>query len=159
MTEAALRHIRPIRDRAWLFQRQDELTAEMEAVDAEQRQLGQKFFELRRELKAVHELLWPPTPGYDHRKTARPELPGPAPIPPPPPDATLLRGRALRRAALAALGRAGVPQALPDIHRALHLAGQRLTSDQPVKQLADALRYEEQKGRVRRVARGTYERS
>jgi hypothetical protein len=31
-----------------------------------------------------------------------------------------------------------------------------LTSDLPVKQLGDALRYEEQSGRVRRVERATY---
>jgi len=45
---------------------------------------------------------------------------------------------------------------LTEIRRALHLSGYALASGQPVKQLGDALRYEEQLGRVRRVERATY---
>jgi hypothetical protein len=84
-----LRHIRPIRDRALLLQRQDELAAEMQAVDAE------------------------PTAGYDHRKFARPALPGPSRIAPALPDAASLRGRPLRRAALKVLAQAGGALELP----------------------------------------------
>jgi hypothetical protein len=70
----------------------------------------------------------------------------------------LLVGRPLRRAILGALDEAGRPLTLTEIHRSLHLLGYRLRSNNAVKQLGDALRYEEQLGRVRRVARGTYER-
>src|SRR5207244_4028006 len=123
MSEIALRPIRPIRDRQWLLDREQELAAEIDAVDAEQRRLAERFGELRRELSQVHDLLWPPTPGYDHRKSYRPRVPGPAHIAPASADAEPLRGRALRRAALAELKKAGRPLELPDIHRALHLAG------------------------------------
>jgi len=156
MTEISLDNVRRIRDRQWLLDREQELTNDLDTVDAEQRRLAARFGRLRRELEQVHELLWPPTPGYEHRKSYRPRLPGPAHVPPASSDSVLLRGRALRRAALAELRKAGRPLALPELHRALHLTGHRLTSEQPAKQLADALRYEELRGRVRRVERGTY---
>jgi hypothetical protein len=72
------------------------------------------------------------------------------------PGAQPLHGRALRRTVLASLRDAGRPLTITEIHRSLHLAGYRL-SERAVKQLGDALRYEEQQDRVRRVARATYE--
>jgi hypothetical protein len=156
MPESAPRPIRRIRDRQWLLAREHELADRATAVDAEQRRLAQEFLELRRELVAVHSMLWPRTPGHDRRKWRAPRLGGPAPVPPTFPDATPVSGRALRRAVLAALARAAQPLTLTEIHRELHLRGHRLAGAHPVKQLGDALRYEEQRGRVRRVARGTY---
>jgi hypothetical protein len=46
--------------------------------------------------------------------------------------------------------------ALPEIHRALHLTGFRIAGDHAVKQLADALGYEHDHARARRVVRGVY---
>ena len=62
----------------------------------------------------------------------------------------------MRYAALGVLIRAGRPLGLPEIHAALHLAGYRLTGARPVQQLADALGYEHDNGRARRVMRGVY---
>jgi len=77
-------------------------------------------------------------------------------VPPPLADAVPLRGRHLRDAALGVLVRAERPLTLAEIHRALHLSGHVLLATDPVKQLGDALGYEERRGVVRRVARGTY---
>jgi hypothetical protein len=57
---------------------------------------------------------------------------------------------------VATLHTADRPLTLTEIRRALHLSGYVLASEQPVKQLGDALRYEEHLGRVRRVERATY---
>jgi hypothetical protein len=142
-----------------LLERERELVAAATAVEAEQRRLAERYVELRRELVEIHKLLWLPDRGGPYRKTRRPEVAGPSPIPPPVAGAQLLRGRPLRRAVLASLNEAGRPLTLTEIHRSLHLSGYQLRSDHAVKQLGDALRYEEQRGRVRRVARGTYERT
>ncbi len=45
---------------------------------------------------------------------------------------------------------------LPEIHRALHLAGYTISGARIVKKLGDALAYECRQGRVHRTARGTY---
>jgi hypothetical protein len=78
-------------------------------------------------------------------------------VPPPLADAVPLHGRHLRDAALGVLLRAERPLTLAEIHRALHLGGNVLLGTDPVKQLGDALGYEERRGVVRRVTRGTYE--
>jgi hypothetical protein len=140
-----------------MLERERELVAEITEAEREQRVLAERYVELRRELVELHGLLWAPDRGGLYRKTSRPDVPGPAPIPPPAPGAQPLRGRALRRAVLAALKGAGRPLTLTEIHRALHLSGYCLASEHPVKQLGDALRYEELQDRVRRIARGTYE--
>lgn len=77
-------------------------------------------------------------------------------VPPPPRDAVVLRGRALRSAALAILLREDRTMALAEIHRAIHLDGCRVGGANPVKRLADALGYEHRKGRAVRVERGYY---
>ena len=59
-------------------------------------------------------------------------------------------------AVLALLLHAHTPLVLTEIHAALRRAGYELASDQPVKQLANALGYEASIGRARRTARGTY---
>jgi hypothetical protein len=139
-----------------MLERERELVAAVTAVEHQQRALAERYVELRSELVELHRLLWAPDRGGLYRKTRRPEMPGPRPIPPPVAAAQPLRGRALRREVGAVLTRAERALTLTEIHRALHLAGFVLGSDHPVKQLGDALRYEEQRGGVRRVARGTY---
>ena len=147
---------RPMRDRRVLLERQEELATAAAAIDAEQRRLSAEFSRLRRELIEVRELLYPSDEGHAFAKSRRPAIGGPVPIPPPLDDATPVRGRALRNAALAVLLRAGAPCTLAEIHRALHLRGHVLPGTDAVKQLGDALGYEERRGTVRRVARGTY---
>jgi hypothetical protein len=139
-----------------MLERERELAAAITEVEGEQRRLAERYTELRRELVELHGLLWAPDRGGPYRKTRRPEVPGPAAVPPPVPEARPLRGRALRRAVVAALHTADRPLTLTEIRRALHLSWYVLASEQPVKQLGDALRYEEHLGRVRRVERATY---
>ena len=144
------------RDRPAMLERERELVVAVTEVEHEQRRLADRYVELRRELVELHELLWAPHREGPYRKNSRPPVPGPAAIPAPVQDAQPLRGRALRRAVLESLRHAGRPLTLTEIHRSLHLSGYRLTSEHPVKQLGDALRYEELQDRVRRIERGTY---
>ena len=145
-----------MRDRQALLERQERLATEAASIDAEQQRLAVEFARLRRELVALRELLWPSADGRAFDKTRRPPVAGPEPIPPPLVDALPVRGRALRDAALRALLRADHALALSEIHRVLHLRGHVLLAADPVKQRGDALGYEERRGTVRRVARGTY---
>jgi hypothetical protein len=145
-----------MRDRAALLARQDELAAAAERIDAEQQRLAAEFTRLRAELAKVREQLWPSGEGHAFHKSRRPAMAGPAVIPPPVSNATPLWGRALRDAALWVLLGATEHLTLAEIHRALHLSGYVLLGTDPVKRLGDALGYEERRGTVRRVARGTY---
>ncbi len=144
------------RRREELLARRQELVAEAEELNASQLRLAQHMALVRAELVALRARLWPKQPGhlwYWHR---RPRVGGPAPIPPPARHATALSGRHLRYAALGVLVRAQRPLGLTEIHAALHLAGYRLSGPHPVKQLADALGYEHDNGRARRIMRGVY---
>lgn len=77
-------------------------------------------------------------------------------LPPLPHDATWLHGRRLRAACLKILARRG-KLTLVELHAQLHRLGYAIAHRHAVKALADALGYETELGRVRRVARGTYE--
>ena len=144
------------RDRPALLERQRHRSDLAAAIDAQQRSLAMQFGEVRHELVSLRERLWPRRPGSPLRNVRRPRLGGPPPIPPPAPTAVPIRGRDLRYAALGVLVRTGSPMSLPEIHRALHVAGYRIAGERSVKRLGDALAYESTKGRVVRVARGTY---
>jgi hypothetical protein len=146
----------PMRDRRALLERQEQLATQAADIDAEQQRLAVEFTRLRAELADLRELLWPSEEGHAFHKSRRPGIAGPEPVPPPLPDAAPLWGRHLRDAALRVLLRADAPLALAEIHRALHLQGFVLSGSDPVKQLGDALGYEERRGIVRRVERGTY---
>ena len=156
MPDAGTARLLPFRDRRELLARQAELADAAAAVDAEQQRLAIEFARLRRELQSIREQLWPSSDGHAYSKTRRPRISGPTPVPPAAVDAVPLRGRALRDAALRTLLRADGPLTLAEIHRALHLGGYVLPAIDPVKQLGDALGYEERRNVVRRVARGTY---
>lgn len=67
-----------------------------------------------------------------------------------------LRGRPLRRAALATLLRAGRPLAVGEVLAAIEARGLRVGSTYPRKAVADALAYEHDRGWAVRVRRGTY---
>jgi hypothetical protein len=157
MTTPSAATQRPFRDRPALLAWEQQLADAAAKIDAEQQRLAVEFARLQRELADIRALLWPSEDGHAFAKSRRPRVAGPAPIPPPLPDAVPLRGRALRDAALRVLLRAEGALTLAEIHRALHLGGNVLLAEDPVKQLGDALGYEERRGVVRRVGRGTYE--
>jgi hypothetical protein len=156
MTEVSPPRVRPLRDRKALLVRQEKLAAEATTIDVEQRRLAVELGRIRKELSELREQLWPSEDGHAFAKERRPPLAGPTLVPPPLPDALPVRGRALRDAALRALLRADQPMTLGEIHRALHLGGHVMLAANPVKRLGDALGYEERRGVVRRIARGTY---
>src|SRR4051812_31182447 len=145
-----------MRDRQALLERRRELVHAAAAIDAEQRRLAVEFARLWRELEHLREVLWPSEQGHAFEKSRRPGPGGPDIVPPPLVDAVPVRGRALRDAALRILLHADGALTLAEIHRALHLAGHVLLASDPVKQLGDALGYEERRDTVRRVGRGKY---
>jgi hypothetical protein len=136
--------------------RRAELVERAEQVCRRQRELACELAEIRTELAESRALMWPRLDRHLVRGFRHTFDRGPAPIPPAAPNAIPLRGAQLRYAALAVLLDAGEPLTLTEIHRALLLRGYRLAGRQPVQQLADALGYEHDCGRARRVERGTY---
>lgn len=126
-------------------------------LDAAQRALAGELAEVRSQLAELRIVMWPRVDPKDivhgFRRTYRG---GPPPIPPVAPSAHPLHGKHLRSTALAILARNRRPMTLVEIHRELHLNGYAIASRQPVQRLADALGYEIEKGRARRVERGIY---
>jgi hypothetical protein len=149
-------HPRVIQRRGTLVDRDQDLVREASTIDGEQQQLARQMSKLRHELTALHSRLWPTGPGHAFKNWRRPRVAGPPPIPAPLPDAIPVHGARLRSAALGVLLRARHPLTLSEIHRALYLSGYRIGGRHVVKQLADALGYEHQCGRARRVSRGVY---
>jgi hypothetical protein len=130
----------------------DELLCRLDRLDVEAEALSGRRRELVGELTALRDRLYPRL-RFAHGR--RPPVHDRPPLPPAAEGAVLLRGRSLRRAALAMLARRG-PMELPDLHAALHLAGYQIASAHPVKALADAMRHEVAEGHASRVRRGTY---
>ena len=126
-------------------------------LDNAQQALAAELANVRTKLAELRVVMWPRVDPRDivhgFRRTHRG---GPPPVPPVAPNAQPVRGRQLRTTALAVLARNARPMTLVEIHRELHLNGYAIASRQPVKQLADSLRYENNKGRARRVDRGVY---
>jgi hypothetical protein len=142
--------------RAEIRDRQRALVAEVEALEREHEARAARMAEIRRELTLLRDALANVEPGVRPRfRKAR--VPGPAPVGRPAPPAVRVHGRELRYAALGVLARAQGPLTLPQIHRGLHAAGFAIDSRHPVKQLADSLGWEHERGRARRVERGVYE--
>ncbi|MSX32744.1 MAG: hypothetical protein F2782_04500, partial [Actinobacteria bacterium] len=140
-----------------IYLRQATLIASAELLEQCHRDTASAMAKIRIELGELRDLLHPPNGEFGNDRGRRPRIPGPAPIGPPADPAIHAWGKHLRFAALAVLAREQRPLTLPEIHRALHANGYRLHHVGSVKQLADALGYEHDIGRARRVARGIYE--
>lgn len=93
--------------------------------------------------------------GTRHGGRRRPMVDEP-PVPPTPPDAVELWGVDLRVVCVRLLRRHGAHR-LRDLHGLLHCYGYAVAGPRPVKDLAEAMRYETDRGRLRRVSRGVYE--
>ncbi|HEY7136153.1 MAG TPA: hypothetical protein VIB48_13900 [Acidimicrobiia bacterium] len=140
-----------------MIARRTVLITEAEHIDTQYQQLAQRMTIIRGELTRLRDAIWPALLGRGWRGFRRPRIGGPEPVGRAASPAYPLRGRELRFAALGVLVRAGRPLTLPEIHRALHVAGYEVAGQRPVKDLADALGYEHDHGRARRVRRGVYE--
>ncbi len=132
-------------ERDELLDRLDDLDREIVAIAQRRAQLASRLAELR-------DRLWPPS--HRHRGR-RPSPTGERELPPLPERPTWLEGRRLRSVCLALLRRVG-PLTLPRLHALLHAHGYGIDSAHAAKALSDALSYEVECGRARRIRRGEY---
>jgi len=144
--------------RTEVLRRYEDATRCLDRTLEAQAVVAAEMLQLRRDIAACVEWLWPRQRWGAPRRPRRPHGVGPPPIPPPPADPDPLWGRRLRSAALAVLlHNRGRPMSLPEIHTALHLRGFVVVSHYPVKALADAMGYEARRGRAIRPRRGYYQ--
>jgi hypothetical protein len=131
----------------------DQLVHELGVLDDQLAELSAQRLALVARLRRTRELLYPPVPWSHGRRP--PDL-DTAPLPPIVDGAEPLIGRALRAACRAVLARHGATS-LRDLHGLLHRYGYVVSARRPVAALSDAMRYEVEQGRARRIQRGVYE--
>jgi hypothetical protein len=105
------------------------------------------------ELAAIREELYPPVPWCHGRRP--PDLDC-SPLAAAPKGAEGTSGQWLRATCLTILRRHG-PTSLRELHGLLHRYGYVIRATRPVTALSDAMAYEVERGRARRVDRGVYE--
>jgi hypothetical protein len=128
------------------------LLDQLNRLDGELAVLAARRRQLLRQLRERRNHAAPRIPKHHGR---RPKPDGTAALPPAAHRAVPLYGTALRDVCVSILRRCGV-LALPEIHAMIHHLGYRIESKHAVKTLSDALAYEHEQGRARRVERGTY---
>lgn len=128
------------------------LKDELAALDRELQSLARKRQEAALQLRQRRRRLWP-----NLGKRARaPLADGRRALPPIARGAVGLWGRRLRSSCRTLLREAGRALSLTEIHAMLHRQGYTIASRDPVKALADAMRYEVHQGRAERPDRGIY---
>jgi hypothetical protein len=140
------------RRRAQVVARCDVLAAGIDELDRQVNDLLRQRRELTDELRGHRRRLFPSI-GVRGRQ---PGPDGSVQLPPVPHGAVFLYGRRLRALCVGLLSRLG-PMPLVQLHALLHRLRYAVAGAAPVKALADALGYETDIGRVRRVRRGVYE--
>ncbi len=133
-------------ERDALVHRLGQLDERLEELSAERRAIVDALGELRDEL-------YPAVPWSRGRRP--PDLDR-SPLPPAPQGSQALGGRDLRATCTTILRRHG-RLSLPELHGLLHRYGYLIGSRRPVAALSDAMAYEVERGRARRVERGVYE--
>lgn len=131
----------------------DQARADIRHVDQELAALRRRRRDLAATIRAHRTRLWP-TAAWRGRQ---PGPDGSEQLPPAPHDAPRLWGRRLRAQCRAILAAVRGPLELPQLHAMLHDHGFLIRSRHVVKALSDAMSYEVENGRARRIARGTYE--
>lgn len=139
--------------RAGAVASRDRLLAELDGVDAQLTALARRRIQLTDRLAELRDELWPVA---THPRGRRPAPSGELALPPLPEQPTWLEGRRLRSVCLVLLRRVG-RLSLPRLHALLHAHGYGIDSAHATKALSDALSYEVECGRARRVRRGEYE--
>ena len=139
------------RKRAQLESEYADLGRDLHDLDRELSRLSRQRQAVQRKRRAIRSRLWLNLA----KRGRRPAPDGTEALPPASRDATLLWGRRLRARCREILRRHG-SLALPDLHAELHRCGYAIDHRYPVKALGDALGYEADQGRVRRVSRGVY---
>lgn len=141
------------RPRQELIDRCAQLEAQLAALEAEMAERAARHAQLRQRLEQHRRRLFP---NFGHRRGRAPSPEGREKLPPLAHQAVPLWGRRLR-AVCTALLRASGALPLSALHALLHRHGYEVAVPHPVKGLADALAYEVEQGRARRVRRGVYE--
>lgn len=129
------------------------LAGELATMDREAVELARRRREAVAELRAHRRRLW----AVKMRFGRQPPPEGGMALPPVSAGAVWLCGRRLRLACRALLRAAGAALSLIELHVLLHRHQLAVAGSQPVKVLADALGYDVDGGRCRRVRRGVYE--
>ena len=128
------------------------LKDELSELDQQLHALALRRQEAARQLRQRRRRLWP-----NLGKRARAPLgDGRRALPPIARDAVGLWGRRLRASCRTLLRDAGRALSLTELHAMLHRQGYTIASRDPVKALADAMRYEVGEGRAERPSRGVY---
>ena len=143
--------LRP-RERADLHRARFDLLDQLADLERQLADLIEQRLAVIDELADLREQLWPRHPRLH---TRRPPTLDRAPVPPIAANARPLHGRHLRHACLNLLARYG-PSTLTELHANLHIHGFSVEATNPVKALAEAMRYEVRLGRAQRTARATY---
>lgn len=133
-------------ERTRLLEQLDEVDTQIGTLSTRRAQLVERLADLR-------DRLWPVAL---HRRGRRPGTLGENDLPPVVASPTWLSGRRLRSVCLCLLRRA-VRLTLRQLHALLHAHGYGIDSAHAVKTLSDALAYEVECGRARRVGRGEYQ--
>jgi hypothetical protein len=131
----------------------DALLHRLDRIDARLLELSEERSAIVAELGKLRDELYPVVPWCHGR---RPPDPDRGPLPPAAAGARAIAGRHLRATCLAILRRHG-PTSLRELHSLLHRYGYVVRSTHPVTCLSDAMAYEVEQHRARRVERGTYE--
>ncbi len=139
--------------RARLESTREQLLTELDDVDAQLAALSARRHRLADRLAELCEDLWP---AALHPRGRRPAETGESELPPLPEQPIWLAGRRLRSVCLALLRNAG-RLTLVRLHALLHTYGYGVDNAHAAKALSDALAYEVECGRARRVRRGEYE--
>lgn len=140
-------------ERARVVANCDRLQGEILDLDLQAQELVRKRREAVAELRANRRRLWAVRAKWGRQ----PAQEGGIVLPPVAADAHWLAGRRLRMACRILLSLAGTALSLVELHVLLHRHHFAVAGRQPVKVLADALGYDVDGGRCRRVRRGVYD--
>ncbi len=130
----------------------DALLHRLERIDDRLEELSEERRAVVGALAALRDELYPPVPWSKGR---RPPDVDTSPLPPATEGSQALTGRDLRATCLAILRRHG-PLTLRELHGLLHRYGYVVGARRPVTALSDAMAYEVERRRARRVERGVY---
>lgn len=131
----------------------DELIHRLDELDRQLDELADQRRAIIDELTELREALYPPVAWCHGRRPPNTDC---GPLPPAPEGAQAIGGRDLRVTCLTILRRHG-PLSLPELHGLLHRYGYLIGTRHVVRTLSDAMAYEVEQHRARRLERGVYE--
>lgn len=137
-----------------LLAEEDQLRAEIRAIDQQLLDLADRRQRLLSRVRDVHEEVRPIHQGCRGRRRRR--VVNEPPLPPTAAEPVMVFGRELRALCLTFLRQAARALSLRALHAQLHRAGYAIDHHHPAKALADAMGHEVDAERCTRVRRGLY---